>query len=128
MEKFSSRGAAGKTSVVVGVVLLVVLVGGGLLMWGAARGWKAFVSSGMVSDLSEYQATINASSLEPRAKGRLLQQIDIVRERAREKPIGFWRWIGYTESFRAVLDDKVITADEAAILERELSRLEREFE
>jgi hypothetical protein len=128
VNEYTSDRSSGKALKVVGVVLLVIVLVGVLLGYGAVRGWEAFVRFGVASDLSEYQTVITASSLGGQTKSRLVERIDLIRERARDKPISFFRWLSYDESFRAVLGDRTVTADEVLLLERELARLEREFD
>jgi hypothetical protein len=109
-------------------ILIFLLAGAILLSFGVWRGWKAFVRFGVSSDLSDYQQIVTASKLEPQTKQRIVGKIDLIRERARDHSIGFFRWLSYDDSFKAILDDRVITTEESVVLERELSRLEKEFE
>ncbi len=128
MNEYTSDRSARKVFKVVGVLVVVLVLIGGLGGYGAWRGWQAFVRFGMVNDLSDYQKVISASELDPQVKRRLVGRVDLVRERARDKYIGFFRWLSYDESFKAILGDRVVTNDEVLLLERELQRLEREFE
>lgn len=128
MNDYGSEQSSGKATKVIGIVLLVLLLVIGGLGYGGWRSWKAFVRFGVSSDLTDYQAVISASNLDVQTKRRLTERIDLIRERARDKDIGFFRWLGYDESFKAIVDDRVVTDDEAAILDRELTRLEKEFQ
>jgi hypothetical protein len=110
------------------VVLIVLVFAVALAGVGVVRGWRAFVRFGVSGDLTKYQASISASDLDPQTKRRLAGRIDLIRESARDKSIGFFRWLSYDESFKAIFADQRVTPEEALILERELSRLEREFE
>jgi hypothetical protein len=104
---------------------LVLLIAIGLTL--GVRGWKAFVQFGVAKDLSEYHSKIASNDdLDKQTKQKLLDSIDRVRARVREKPIGFLRWMSYSESIESVLKDSVITPDEVRTLERELDRLEKE--
>jgi len=107
------------------VVLLIILALGVGGIW---RGWKAFVRFGVAGDLSKYHAAVNESDLDPLIKRRLSDRLDTLRGRARDQSIGFFRWISYDESFKTIFADKRVTPDEALVLERELQRLEKEFE
>jgi len=122
---YGSERPRRKTLKVVLMVLLFVFALAGVGVW---RGWKAFVRFGVAGDLTKYQAAVNQSDLDPLVKRRLADRIDLIRERARDGSIGFFRWLSYDESFKAIFEDKRVTPDEALILERELQRLEKEFE
>lgn len=110
------------------VVLMVLAFVVALAGVGAWRGWQAFVRFGVSGDLTKYQAAVGQSDLDPPVKRRLVDRFDILRERARDKSIGFFRWLSYDESFKTIFEDKRVTPDEAVVLERELYRLEKEFE
>ena len=94
-----------------------------------ARGWKAFVAFGISKDLSDYYSKIESNyDIDKATKQNLLERIDRVRARVRQKPIGFFRWMTYSESFDAVLKDGIISPDELRTLDREIDRLEKEIE
>lgn len=114
-----------KTLKIVLAVLLFVFALGAVGLW---RGWQAFVRFGVASDLTKYQTTVGRSDLDPEVKRRLIGRLDLLRERARDKYIGFWRWLSYEGSLRTIFEDERVTPDEVLILERELYRLEKEFE
>ncbi|HEU4389257.1 MAG TPA: hypothetical protein VFV34_15750 [Blastocatellia bacterium] len=108
----------------VGGAVLIVAIGLTL----GVKGWRAFVQFGVAKDLSEYHAKIASNDdLDEQTKRRLLDGIDGCRARVREKPIGFLRWMTYSESFEGVLNDGTITPEEVRILDRELDRLEKEL-
>lgn len=124
----ASERSSRKAFKVIAIVLLIVVFVGGLVGYGAWRGWQAFVRFGMANDLSDYQKVISDSELDAQVKRRLVGRVDLIRERARDKYIGFFRWLSYDESFKAIFGDRRITNDEVLLLERELYRLEKEFE
>ena len=125
MNGYGSEGPRRKRWKVVLAVLLFVLALAGVGMW---RGWQAFVRFGVVNDLTKYQTTVSQSDLHPEVRRRLVGRLDLIRERARDKYIGFWRWLSYDESLKTIFEDKRVSPDEVLILERELYRLEKEFE
>ena len=108
------------------VVAAVLLIAIGLTL--GVKGWRAFVQFGVAKDLSEYHAQIASDDdLDEQTKQKLLDRIDRVRARVRERPIGFLRWMTYSESIESVLKDGTISPDEVHTLERELERLEKEL-
>lgn len=125
MNEYPPKRPRQKTLKIVLVVIIFLLALGAGVLW---RGWQSFVRFGVASDLSQYQATVSQSDLDPEVKRRLVGRIDLVRERARDKYIGFWRWLSYEQSFRTIFEDKRVSPDEVLVLERELYRLEKEFE
>ena len=125
MNGYGAEKPRRKTWKIVLVVLACVVLLAGVGVW---RGWQGFVRFGVVNDLTEYQTTVGRSDLDPEVKRRLVGRLDLIRERARDKYIGFWRWLSYDESLKTIFEDKRVTPDEVLILERELYRLEREFE
>jgi hypothetical protein len=107
------------------LVLPAVLLVLGVL--GAAVGWRKFVSYGIATDLTEYQAKIRPMDLDPAVKKPLLERLERLRDKARASPISFWRWIDYDESLQSLLEDERLTQDEVEALNRELDRMEAEF-
>ena len=125
MNGYGTEKPRRKTLKIVLAVLACVVLLGSVGLW---RGWQAFVRFGMVNDLTKYQTTVSQSDLDPEVKRRLVGRLDLIRERARDKYIGFWRWLSYVESLKTIFEDKRVAPDEVLILERELYRLEKEFE
>ncbi len=125
MNGYESERPQRKTLKIVLAIVACVILLAGVGVW---RGWQAFVRFGMVNDLTEYQTTVSQSDLDPEVKRRLVGRLDLIRERARDKYIGFWRWLSYDESLKTIFADKRVAPDEVLILERELYRLEKEFE
>lgn len=107
--------------------LIAGVVGIVLAFSGCALAWPAFVRFGIASDLSEYHEKIRASNLSEGEREALLKRIETLRERARDSSMSFFRWIDYDTSITSLIDDRVITEDEARTLDRELTNLEREM-
>jgi hypothetical protein len=106
-----------------GAFLLVLALG----ILAAVIGWQRFVSYGIATDFTEYQAKIRSMELEPEVKAPLLEKIEGLREKARASPISFWRWVDYDESVQSLIGDERLTPDEVEALRRELDRMEAEF-
>ena len=104
------------------LVIAVVIVAG--IVVAAVMG-SDFVAFGISSDISEYIQLVEQSDLDADAKAPLLGRLQALRERARdEKLVGFWKWMDYDESIRALIEDGVITESELPMLESELASLE----
>jgi hypothetical protein len=106
------------------VVPAVLLVLGALAV---SMGWQKFVSYGIASDFTEYQAKIRSMELDAAAKKPLLERLERLRDKARSAPISFWRWVDYDESIKSMIEDGRLTQDEVEAMNRELDRLEAEF-
>jgi hypothetical protein len=92
------------------------------------RGWRAFVAFGIASDLTEYHAQISDSGLDEVTEKRLLDRIERIRTKMRDKPIGFFRWISYSDSIETLLRDGVLDSEEVRTMERELESIEKEID
>jgi hypothetical protein len=107
------------------VVPLIVVV---LALFAAMMGWRKFVSYGIASDFTEYQAKVRSmQDLDPAVKKPLLERLERLRDKARSSPISFWRWVDYDESIKSMIDDERLPPDEVEALNRELDRMEAEF-
>jgi hypothetical protein len=119
-------GRSGLSCFLTGCLVLALVVVGGcaaLLVFG----WKPFVRYSIATDLTEYHRMVSGSDLAEEPKARVLAQIEALREKARHEGMGFMPWTDYDESIRGLIEDKQIPPDELALLERELERLEKEF-
>jgi hypothetical protein len=105
----------------------VFLVLSALGILGAVMGWQRFVSYGIATDFTEYQAKIRSMELDPEVKKPLLEKLENLRQKARVAPISFWRWVDYDESVESLIGDDRLTPDEVEALRRELDRMEAEF-
>lgn len=108
------------------VIFLGVIFGLGIISISLA--WSSFVSFAITSDLSEYYTTINQPNFKSESKQELLTEIDRVRDKARNKSIGFWKWLSYDESISLILKDHQISPHEFESLKLELDRLEKDLE
>jgi len=117
---------SGLSCFLTGCLIAALVVVGGCAAF-LAIGWKPFVRYGITTDLTEYHSLVSASDLEAEPKARILDRIEALREQARHRTISFFRWIDYDESIRDIIEDKRIPPDELALLERELDRVEKEF-
>ncbi len=126
MEEPLAISTSRKILIVSGCIFIPVLIVIALIV--AVNLWNSFVAYGMASDLTDYYSTINSSELDPEIKRPLLERIDNLRHKARERPISFWRWLAYAESIESIINDRSVTIDEVETLKRELDRLEKEFE
>ena len=106
------------------IVPLVLVL---LLAVGAFLGWRSFMSYGIASDFTEYQAKIRPMDLDPAVKEALLERMEKLREKGRTSPISFWKWVDYSSSIKSLLEDGKLTPDEVEALNRELDRMEAEF-
>ena len=106
-----------------GVLVLLVVLG----IAGIALAWKPFVAFGIASELTEYQEVVRQSELPEAKKTQLVQRIESIRDRNRQKPMSFVRWVEYSDVLDNLLDDGELADDEVPALERELGRVESEF-
>ncbi len=91
-------------------------------------GYRAFMQFAVSDDLTKFQELVRKSDLPPDAQQPLIERLERLRERARHgAPIGFWHWVDYQSSMKALLDDGKITPDKAAAFDRELGRMERDY-
>jgi hypothetical protein len=105
------------TCLVVG--LLGVLIGA----VGCALSWKYIVGAGIDTDLVKYRDTVRASELDEARKQLLIHKIEHLRDRIKEKPMGMMEWISYCESPDKMVNDDVLTPEEADLLEKDLDRI-----
>jgi hypothetical protein len=93
-----------------------------------ALGLRTFVSYGMASDLTTYQADIRAMrDLDPQVRQQLLARFEKLRDRARHSSIGFWRWVDYQGSIKSLVDHGQLTPEEVAALNHELDNVEADL-
>lgn len=121
----SEHNKAGRWITVGAVILLSVISLAAVL---GARGWSSFVNYGISTDLSDYYAMIDSSDLESEPKQELLVMVDDLRGMARNKSVGFLRWLSYDKSIRGMIEDGRISPQEREIIKMEFKRLETEFE
>ena len=110
----------GGAVILLSVISLAAVVG--------ARGWSSFVSYGISTDLTDYYVMVESSDLESEPKRELLNMIDGLRDKARKKSVGFFRWLSYDKSIRSMIEDRRISPQERELIKREFERLEMEFE
>ncbi len=107
-----------------GVPALLLFVGLALALFG----WRSFLEYAVADDFTKFSAMIRKSDLSPEAQKPFLERLDRLREKARRDPaIGFWRWVDYQSSIKALIEDGRITPEEAEALDRELTRIEKEY-
>jgi hypothetical protein len=102
-------------------VALAILAGAATLVVAG----KAFVCFGISSDLTEYVQSLEKAEFDPVLKREAIERMERIRDDARRgQHVGFWRWLGYDESIRNLIDDGEVSEAEYAALIRELDRLE----
>jgi hypothetical protein len=110
------------TCLVVGVLAVLMAVLGCSLAWGP---FKRLVVD---SDMDSYRDAVRGSELDEGRKRLLLHKIEHLRGVLAEQPIGFGDWVDHTESLDSMVEDGNLTAEEADLLEQELSRIAKALE
>jgi hypothetical protein len=89
---------------------------------------KRLVAYGIASEVKDYIRVVERADIDAGTRQELLDQLEHVRGHARRGDVCFFSWLSSEESLEELVEDGVLTDDEAAAFERELDRLEAEIE
>jgi hypothetical protein len=105
-----------------------VLLVGCLCAVALVAGTKRLVAYGIESDVKDYIRLVELADIDEGTRQELLDRLERIRVRALRGDVGFFAWVSHDESLDELAEDGTLTDLEAAAFERELDRLEHEFD